>query len=219
MKRLLMPLFIFVTYGLFANQISENLAYSSPIYEKSRLAEGIQRKKNINHITFKIGPGVIYDSAIPIFGIGYKSKISDSSLFQSSLVEFGGTYKESRTNKNGISNHLSEGLIYFPKIMGIHYFDKESENRVFFGSGFNVSEYSKSSSSNDSIHYDPNSYKHEHSSTTSVGLSLSTGVEIGNPSASINIFQIELDQPIMALSFSGEIHLETRIFLAYVVGF
>jgi hypothetical protein len=224
MKRLLLSLSIFINFGLFATQISENLSYSLPSYENLKEQEPVKAEKNINHIIFKVGPGLVSSSngnIIPLIGIGYKSKISDSLVFQSSSVEISASYKETKSNTNGIYYETEEGLTYFPKVMGLHYFNKTSENRVFLGLGSNLSNYknkiwsySKNEDGSTSRYYDRISYD-----STSIGLSSSAGIEMGKSSSAINTVQLEIDQPIMTIYSNERNNFSPRIFLSYIVGF
>jgi hypothetical protein len=224
MKRLLLSLSIFTNFGLFATQISENLSYSLPSFQNIKEQEPVKPEKSINHIIFKVGPGLVSSSngnIIPHIGIGYKSKISDSMIFQSSCVEISTSYKQTKNNKDGIYYENEEGLTYFPKVMGLHYFNKSSENRVFLGLGSNLSNYknriwshSKNEDGSISTYYNTVSYD-----STSVGISSSIGIEMGKSSSAINTVQLEVDQPIMAIYSNEGNNLSPRFFVSYVVGF
>lgn len=210
MKKTLLTLTTLTIGALSASEITDDLAFSGAI-DNTPIIEKTEKEKNIGHITFKVGPSTGeegFSNLIPVFGIGYQSKLNDSLIFQSSSIEFGGSYKQKKSKKDNTYQDEGEGLIYYPKIMGIHYWNKKSDNRLFTSAGTNISTHYK-------WFYSP-AYM---ASTTSLGVSIAAGIEMGKASAGINILKIEYDQPTISVYSTGKENLSGRITTSYVVGF
>ncbi len=204
---------------LCASSVSENLAYSEEL-SKQPIVQSMNTKKNIGHITFKVGPGTSlqhYGTLIPAFGIGYQSRLSDSVVFQSTMIEFGGAGKEIRSTKDNIECLVYEAIFFYPKIMGIHYWNKHSENRFFTSIGSNIFSSVYEKRTNNYSNWEAGTTKK--SKLTALGGSLAFGLEMGQPNEAINTIKIELDQPIVEIYTEGEVSLYGSLTISYVIGF
>jgi hypothetical protein len=182
--------------------------------------QNIQTKENIGHIIFKVGSGTspyINKAIIPTLGIGYQSKLSDSSIFQSTMVEFSGSGKYKSVKNDEVTTYESGYMYFFPKIMGIHYWNKNLENRFFSAIGSNLCSYNYEKT----VYNQPQGSQNldKSYSQTSLGLSLAYGYEMGSPDQAINTVKIEYDQPLLVAFYDSDISYLGSLIISYSVGF
>lgn len=211
---------ILITSGfLSASSVSENLAYSETI-SKQPLVQPIKNPNTIGHFTFKVGPTTSqqnYERLVPTFGIGYQSRIVDSTIFHSTMIEFSGAVKEKTTSEGDIETCEFESLYYYPKVMGIHYWNRHSENRVFTSIGANICNSVYSKNTNPYPNWEAGSGKY--SSQTTIGSSFACGIEMGPASEAVNILKLEFDQPFVEIFSDGDMSFLGSLTISYVVGF
>jgi hypothetical protein len=187
-----------VTCSIFASNVSENLSYKDK--EQSSPA-------NIGHFILSIGginSNYDYKEIIPIIKLGYQSKMMNSSIFQSTSIEWSwkAPYANKITKKKGYSEYFSR-----VQIMGIHYFQKEEDSRFFLSIGAHSISYI---------------YKEETSPVSLslyIGPSIAAGIETGRPSGMINIFKINYDHPAIGMITDEISTQEGRLSLAFGLGF
>jgi len=222
MKKTILTLLL-TLQALTANSSSENIASLEPNISQQPVSL-TANKANVGHVTFKAGPGLFLDTSnlFPVLGVGYQSRIIDSLLFQSKMIEFSSMWGEKKTKNSDFTLHEMQEIIYFPKMMGLHYFNTQSDNRLFAGIGTNIS-YCKSSKWVTNLNpYTQDTYSnndYSDSELTSFGGSFALGLEMGKPSESVSIIKLEFDQPLIDIYKEGDPSHKGNIALSFVLGF
>ncbi len=219
MKKRTLTLLLISGFLTTSSLLSETALFTAPGNIQPEI-QNIKNKENIGHIIFKVGSGTspyINKSVIPAIGVGYQSKLTNSSIFHSTMVEFSGSGKYKSVTKNEVSTYESGYMYFFPKIMGIHYWNKDSENRFFSAIGSNLCSYNY-----EQRVYDPKGFGetlYTNYSQTSIGLSMSYGYEMGSPDQAINTVKIEYDQPLLIAFTDHDSSFLGSLIISYSVGF
>lgn len=163
-----------------------------------------QSSEPSGHITFRVGPSFNIHSAknpLPVFSVGYQSKINLKNVLQSTRIEVGTGIVHKGRRKKGVYHH--------PKIMGIHYWNPTMQNRVFTAVGPSLSTY-----------YDEGRHEEPKTSATFIGSSMAVGVEMGDPEGAINIISLSYDQPSVIVSdINDNFDMNGALSVSYIVGF
>jgi hypothetical protein len=217
MKKTILTLLL-TLQALTANSSSENVASLEPKISQQPVSS-TGNKATIGHVTFKAGPGLFLDTSnlFPVLGVGYQSRIIDSLVFQSKMIEFSGMWGEKKTKNSDFSSHEIQNIVYFPKMMGLHYFNTQSDNRLFAGIGTNISYSIDTKWVTNLKSQTENSYRDNE--LTSFGGSFALGLEMGKPSESVSIIKLEFDQPLIDIYKEGDPSHKGNIALSYVIGF
>lgn len=179
---------------------------AAPTYENfsNETIEQLDSFDNKGHITFKVGPAISSDdikNPLPIFSIGYQSALVLTNTFHSASIEFGTGIMETRA--------LSKQVWYHPKIMGIHYWNPKSTNRLYTAVGSNIASYTGRSNNKNDDRLTEGTY---------VGASIAVGYEMGVPTGAINKIELGFDQPTLVISAQYP-KLQGVATITYAVGF
>ena len=222
MKKTILTLLLSLQ-ALAANSSSENFASLAPKISQQPVSS-TANKATIGHITFKAGPGLFLDTynLLPVFGMGYQSRIADSLFFQSKMIEFSymGGYKTMKNSDIYIKEFQQTSI--FPKLMGLHYFNTQSENRLFAGIGTNIAHSTQKKKVEYLKEFDEYNQTKEtftENLLTSFGASFAVGVEMGKASEAISVIKLEFDQPLIEIYNDGNPFFTGNIALSYLVGF
>ncbi|MCH9617144.1 MAG: hypothetical protein SP4CHLAM5_03080 [Chlamydiia bacterium] len=187
-----------ITCSIFASNVSENLSYK----DKEQASP-----KNIGHFIISTGginSNYDYKEIIPIINLGYQSKMMNASLFQSASIEW--SCKVPFVNKITKSNDSCEKFAR-AQIMGLHYFQKEGDSRLFCSVGAH------------SICYLYIEDCRMTAASVYFGPSIAVGIETGHPSGMINIFKVNYDHPAIGVITDEISTQEGRFSLTFGLGF
>jgi len=148
---------------------------------------------SVGHFEFKLGPCAISNklvTPVPVFLVGYQSKIERNQLFDSSRVEIGGGY-------SGVSGDY-DSIWYHPKVSGIKYINPESQQRVYVLTGSHLASV-RVETSREEANDRGKIHRRDIFSDRYIGITLGSGLEVGNPMGSTNKLEFTYDLPIMSL--------------------